>query len=546
MVSAIYKTVEETALHIFDTKHLLGSKDTTGILFVYLVFVLIHLLYPIAGFIADVYSGRYKTVFISLVMLLGGCGFLSITSLLIFTGPGVGQDPFHLLAKNAPYYFFTLSIGMLFLITGLSGYQANIVQLGLDQLLDAPSEYLGLFVHWLNVFAEIGFFIPRPIFVLFDECNANDTVYKTVLSLPFVFLLSVFLLLLFGCWKRHWFYTELGKINPYKMILKVLNFARKHKYPLRRSAFTYGSDEEPSRIDFAKRKYGGPFTTEQVEDVKTLFKILAMLLAIGPIFFLEIPLGPLFTNFVQHTGSKMSTNYDQKCISTWASVIFHDNTIVRNLAALTLFPTYIWLIYCVLRRCIPRTLVRIWIGQLLFFLGATTLFIVDFTGHAEYYAKNYESAACLFIRNDSNHSFNLDMPWAVNIVPAFLMETAVALVLTTTFEFISAQSPHFMKGLLIGVFYAIRGMFKFIATIATVPFSLSVIWTSDYMETHLPPITNCGFGYLLLNTTVGFISLVVFTIAATQYKYRERDDPPFKQIIVERVWADDLQTKGRD
>ena len=57
--------------------------------------------------------------------------------------------------------------------------------------------------------------------------------------------------------------------NPIKHIAKVLNYARKHKYPERRSALTYWEDDYPSRIDLGKDKYGGPFTIEEVEDVKT-------------------------------------------------------------------------------------------------------------------------------------------------------------------------------------------------------------------------------------------------------------------------------------
>ena len=43
----------------------------------------------------------------------------------------------------------------------------------------------------------------------------------------------------------------------------------KHKYPVQRSAFTYCENEQPTRLDYGKSKYGGPFTTEQVDDVKT-------------------------------------------------------------------------------------------------------------------------------------------------------------------------------------------------------------------------------------------------------------------------------------
>ena len=57
--------------------------------------------------------------------------------------------------------------------------------------------------------------------------------------------------------------------NPIKLIIQVLNYTRKHSFPERRSAFTYLDEEQPARIDFGKDKFGGPFTEEEVEDVKT-------------------------------------------------------------------------------------------------------------------------------------------------------------------------------------------------------------------------------------------------------------------------------------
>ncbi len=57
--------------------------------------------------------------------------------------------------------------------------------------------------------------------------------------------------------------------NPFQLVYKVIRYAVSDKHPMCRSAFTYCEDEIPSCIDFGKSKYGGPFTTEQVEDVKT-------------------------------------------------------------------------------------------------------------------------------------------------------------------------------------------------------------------------------------------------------------------------------------
>ena len=65
-----------------------------------------------------------------------------------------------------------------------------------------------------------------------------------------------------------------------KLIYEVLNYAQKNKYPRLRSAFTYIDEEQPSRLDFGKQyKFGGPFTEEEVEDVKTVSRLMPLLVA---------------------------------------------------------------------------------------------------------------------------------------------------------------------------------------------------------------------------------------------------------------------------
>ena len=73
-----------------------------------------------------------------------------------------------------------------------------------------------------------------------------------------------------------WLIIEPKSSQPLKTIYQVLKFAAKHKAPLNRSALTYWEENIPSRIDLGKSKYGGPFTTEQVEDVKTVLCIMVV------------------------------------------------------------------------------------------------------------------------------------------------------------------------------------------------------------------------------------------------------------------------------
>ena len=80
---------------------------------------------------------------------------------------------------------------------------------------------------------------------------------------------------------NHWLVKEPVTQNPFKLFYSVVRYAIKHKHPECRSSFTYCEDEPPSCIYFSKSKYGGPFTTEQVEDVKIFLRVMiAMLVGI--------------------------------------------------------------------------------------------------------------------------------------------------------------------------------------------------------------------------------------------------------------------------
>ena len=528
LVGAIYMIAKEGTDFAAD---LLGQQKlkffhSYDILLTRFIFVLIFVLYPFAGFLADVCCGRYKVIIISLCLLACGVACLSVDSIFFFTKSTVTPFYKHRHRGVAQFYVFAIG-GAFFLILGFSGYKANFIQFGIDQLTEAPSEYLGLFVHWTEWFTMLGSTFAQTVFSLIHHCDRDHSsfIYHMTLSLPLLFLALLLVMLVFTYWKRHWFNIEPARSNPYKTVIKVLNFARKHKHPLQRSAFTYTDDEEPTRIDFAKERFGGPFTTEQVEDVKTFLRVLVILLALGPVFATEVPIGPLLLIFMNHIVKKEST------ICSKTNILL-DASILKSLATVVLFPVYIWFIYSVLRQCIPRTFTRIKIGVVTLMAGLLSMLLIELLGHLLYHQHHRHGVMCMF--RQPNH---LDLHWAVNLVPGFLTQTGFSVIITTTFEFISAQSPHSMKGLLIGVMFAVRGTFQVFIAIGILPFSVNTIWGTKKMKDNPPPIVNCGFGYLLFTCTFALVGLVLFLVAVKRYRYRERDDPPYNQMAVERVWA---------
>jgi peptide/histidine transporter 3/4 len=149
---------------------------------------------------------------------------------------------------------------------GFAGYQANIYQFGVDQLLDASTDAIKSFISWFiwTYFTSgiAGHYIYGRIDKQYHVVGQCFISICLTIALATSFLLNGILI------------KEPVVQNPYKLAYKVIKYALKNKHPQRRSAFTYCEDELPSRLDFGKSKYGGPFTTEQVEDVKTFLRVL--------------------------------------------------------------------------------------------------------------------------------------------------------------------------------------------------------------------------------------------------------------------------------
>ena len=506
----------------------------------YAIFTIIMMFYPLSGFIADVCCGRLKTVVVSLVILLFSLTILLIAIILV---EKTNSNLIHLLSNNKGILIVVLGfLSLISFVIGLAGYHSNFIQLGLDQLFEAPSRYLGLFIHYAIWAFQSGLLILATIIATYfslRECSRGGGLKNVVaLSSIILYVLSTAVLLLIGYWKRQWFHFEPGHQNPYKTVYDVMKFAKSHKYPLQRSAFTHCDNKIPSRLDFAKERFGGPFTTEQVENVKTFFRMLVILFATGPVFALEVPASYfIFPSFGMHL--VYPYRHREYCHNKFVWKVMTGSGIMMILVStVILFPGYIWIIFFCLHRKVPKLFVRLRIGIALCILGVVSLLITDVVGHA-LYKTTTNNSLCVFQATLSHNKSlvypSLHMHWGVLILPSILLGIGPLLVIATTLEFISAQSPQSMKGLLVGVFFAIRGLFQFLNSIIIIPLSLKKLWASKEMIEH-HPVTNCGFVYLLLTSVTGLIGLILFTLAAKRYKYRTRDEGMFHQHEVEEVY----------
>ena len=161
----------------------------------------------------------------------------------------------------------------------------------------------------------------------------------SVTILPLVIVLHIITLSIVHC-KTRWFVIDSAQGNPYKLVYRVTKFSYKHEVPIQRSAFTYCEDEVPSGLDLGKAKYGGPFTTEQVEDVKAFYGILKVLFSMGPAFFMGIATDQLLDNYYFHT----QNNYNRGRLSQTTELYLLGDGLLHELIIVVFIPLYIYIV----------------------------------------------------------------------------------------------------------------------------------------------------------------------------------------------------------
>ena len=282
----------------------------------------------------------------------------------------------------------------------------------------------------------------------------------------------------------------------------MLRYTCKHKYPEQRSAFTYG--ELPSRIDLAKHRYGGPFSTEQVEDVKSFFRIFILLVSVVGFRFLDVS---------GTTGGHIRAVASPDLMFEYG---FNFNFITIQIFGMSIFtifigvPAYQLLVKPILHRFLTTMLKRIFIGLLLQIISLCILQVLEGV-LANHIVTSYGVDACSYYDNftlrlivSSQNSTTLPFHYQWIMLPQLLKGLTFLLVFLTVFEFILAQSPHNMQGLLIGIWYSAYLVNLIISALEQVG---CFVWITS------------------IKAVLSIVCLVAFVFVGIKYQRRVRDEP---------------------
>ena len=457
--------------------------------------------YPLAGWLADVYFGRYRVIRASVwimwigMLLVAGC--LGV-EYLISDISKVGNDIIH---------FGIFPIVYLLENIGLAGFQPNIVPFGIDQLQGLASEQITAYVHWfvLTMYASKFVFL-NPLSCL------NSDLFYTLMAVICVACLSVAISSDF-LFRNH-LIVEPESRNPLKIISQVLKYAFENKQPKRRSAITFCEDVKPSRIDFGKSKYGGPFSTELVEDVKTCLRILVFLVIMN--FFFIAAYGPQNAKLylIRHLRSSGSC-YESRFLTN-----------LRIYCNVTFIVVHELLLYPILCNRMPSILKRFGFALVLFLISNFCQFGIDIIGHLQIPTANV-TLPCMFAAHDAVQTLPIDYRWIVG--SEVLSGIANVYVNIAIFELVCAQAPYSMKGLLIGLIYSLNGLYSAISGVFPLAFTL-------IKPTEGRQFLTCGFAFYLTNTAILLVGIVVCSALAKWYKLRERDERPYDHRYAEEYY----------
>ena len=373
--------------------------STTNIVFD-VGFCMLYFMFSLLGLIADVWTGRYKIIVTGIFL----CFFAWILFGLNFI--------IRVYWQNNPLFFVIYVLGYLCAVVGYTAFRANIVQFNIDQMVGASADELSAIIYWHTISILVAFTIVQlgrcllDFFLILSFIISGVTVSVVLITHPFF---------------KHCLETTPFIINPIKLIAKVLNYARKNKYPRNRSSLTYWEEDYPSRLDLGKEKYGGPFTVEEVENVKTVLHMIPLMICIVGIscageVYMSIMKGPNPIN------------------SSFKSCLISNNTMTYVTAAFLLFLQQFFIYPC-FNKYIPSMLKRIGLG-LVFALATTLSYVVIFK-----YQKN-----TLSYFND------------LLLIPQILYGVAFLLVFPASLEFTIAQSPVEMRGMMVGMWFASFGV----------------------------------------------------------------------------------------
>ena len=452
------------------------------------------LLMPVAGWLGDTWIGRYRVIISGSLLSIVALWIVLIAFIVL----QFNWTPIPALV--------VLCIAMPVSIIGTGSIMITMLPFTIDQMIGASGDNIGAAVQWVwwgwSVAAVVHeLILCMPVVISIPQLTGIQAALFLAIA---TFCLS--LILITDCLYHHKLEVHFKPCSPLKTGFKVLNYARKTKYPERRSALTYIDEEEPSRLDYGKHKFGGPFTEEEVEDIKTILRML--------VFFVVTLMGNLFFdefNSLIHAQIIPFTADTRRCVESLTELAIYSTAVI-------MIPVYRLILFPLIRNKLPNYLKRVGAGLVLVFISSLLDLTLDTIGHAL-----SNSTQCMFDTSSvPANTLPISPYWL--LIRDLVIGLGYILILINVTEVFLAQIPISLRGTAIGTGIIMAAIGHIIRS------GITLILSQLNLNKVSP---SCGFYYYLVQSILIMLCLILFVIGAKRYKLRERDRHVNIQAIVE-------------
>ena len=465
----------------------------------------IFLLAPFCGWLSDTKIGRGNAIYLGL--LLGWIGTLiqAIGSCLQY----ISCDIVALISK----YAFPV-VAFVFILVSLSLLFTNILPYGIDQLMNESTVKIRAFIHWLWLCMYSGYVFT----VISDELVVSVV----------AFVLFSFSLCLHFLFKHRFEHIPIP--NPYKIVFKVLKFSLKTSDTRRqhRSAFTYWG-EEPSRMDLAKERYGGCFTHEEVENVKTFLRIAVVL---ATCFSLFVPIVLVLSN--SSTFAAQFKDGFKGLHGNAKKVIWLLGNFISLFVLVPLFELVILPLFPKLEYFIINPLRGLGLANILIILSIFGLFLLDLTERTA--ISNISEMPCIFLWESAGNQ-TIQISYWILLIPSVLAGTSYILTWICLFEFLCSQAPFGMHGMITGLLWFLHGIF--------IDIGAGILLIVYYYTTQSVSFMSCTSWLSMIFGIITVIGLVVYVLIARWYVNRVRDTDLGLRTAIEEHWENRLMNDSK-
>ena len=452
------------------------------------------LLFPIGGWLADSYLGRHKTIRYSTWIM-----WITILAITLYST----LTEFVIIKVSSGTSLSVFAVLYIFLCIGLGGFQANIIQLGIDQLTEASSTEITSFITGY----VLTLFTSGVVFQFINKCNPGVTKGFTMqLFVAVCLTLAVCLDFIFGsCLVKE---SIPVTTNSVTLIARVVKFAFVNR--------KRNLDGMAHVLDVAKHSFGGPYENERVEYVKTFFRMLVVI-AIATVIGSQI----VVLAYAQAELQLRFHNWNDNSCFAQVSIGYSDyeiGTIVVLVYELVIYP--------LCNKCIPTisTTGVALISILLSFFRILAFLGIEIGAFLEQPSRNVTdigAKSCLYFGSPEIQFSSL---WVLILGS---MEGFYALLLLLSgYTFMWAQAPSSMKGLVIGMMYVFLGLNAMLQSAISAPFLFirSTPWATAPLS--------CGIWYYTMQAIIVFIIFVAFLFLVKGYKQSQRSELRLNSVFV--------------